>query len=380
LAREDTSGVYHAQDEGDERVNDIRQEDAMKWKITTTVAAASLAIWYGVGTRPTTASAQAGTDMSQMTPAEHVAYMAAMGNPHAEHALMDMAVMGVQAAPQVAVPQNLALPADNMGAAARLAASPRRGQQVTIDVNGTQLITWVVGPAGGGRHPVIVVIHDVNGLGDWPRAVGDQLAAEGFVAVVPDLLSGHGPNGGGTASLPDQMAITNAILALTPEEIATKLNAARDYALKLPNANGKSGVIGFCFGGNQSFYFAVMQPALDVAVSYYGVPPTDVVTPGAPPSTPPPGGAAFVPSDRVANIKAPMLAFYGGPMQDMRVTGTLPQVEAKMKAFGKTFEPHVMEGASHGFLRNQGANNGANLTATQTAWPLTLAWLKKYTS
>jgi len=352
----------------------------MKGKITTAVAIGSLAIWYGMGTRQTAVSAQAVPDMSQMTPAEHVAYMAAMGNAHAEHALMDMATMGIQAAAAVPVPQNLMLPPDDMGAAARLAASPRRGQQVTVNVNGTQLILWVVAPQGGGRHPVVVVIHDVNAMGDWPRAVGDQLAAEGFIAVVPDLISGKGPNGGGTASFPDQMAIRNAILTLTPEDITAKLNAARDYGLKLQNANGKSGVIGFCFGGNQSFAFAVAQPALNVSVVYYGQPPTDVVVAGAAPGAPPPGGPAFVPSDRVSNIKAPVLAFYGGLMQDPRVTGTEPQTTAKMKALGKTFEPHIMDGATHGFLRNQGGGNGANLTATQTAWPLTISWLKKYTS
>ena len=376
----------------------------MRGKFTVIVAMASLAIWYGTSTRQGTVSAaqapmdMSNMDMSRMTASEHIAHMAAMGNIHAGHAMMDMAAPAIQAAPA-----NLNLPADEQGAAARLAASPRRGQYVAINPG---LNAWVVQPQGGGQHPVVIVIQEIFGLSDWIRGVADQLASEGFIAVAPDLLSGHGPNGGDTRTFADQMAMTQATLMLAPAEIMDKLNAARVYALKLPNASGKSGVVGFCFGGNQSFALAVNQPGVNASVVYYGTAPTDVQAParaggpgpggpggpGAAPAGPGAGGpgggrgqgggpqAPFVPSDRIAALTAPVLGLYGGLMQDARIGSTVPVTEAKMKELGKTYEPHLFDGAGHGFLRAQTGNDGANMKATQTAWPLTVAWLKKYTS
>ena len=68
------------------------------------------------------------------------------------------------------------------------------------------------------------------------------------------------------------------------------------------------------------------------------------------------------------------------PMQDPRIGNTVAPTEEKMKMLGKTYEPHIMDGAAHGFLRAQTGNDGANMKATEFAWPATIAWLKKYTS
>ena len=219
------------------------------------------------------------------------------------------------------------------------------------------------------------------------RGVADQLAADGFIAVAPDLLAGHGANGGDTASLANQQEITQATLTLPAAEIASKLAAARQYGLKLPSANGKSGSVGFCFGGNQSFAFAVTEAALNAAVVYYGTAPTDVAAAprgggagGGGAAAPPAGGggggrrggggapATFVPSDRLTNIKAPVIGMYGGA--DARVNASIPATEMKMKELGKIYEPHVFDGAAHGFLRAQSGNDGANMKATEQAWPL----------
>ena len=85
-----------------------------------------------------------------------------------------------------------------------------------------------------------------------------------------------------------------------------------------------------------------------------------------------------MPSDRLANIKAPVLGLYGAV--DPRIVSSIPATEMKMKELGKVYEPHIFEGAAHGFLRAQSGNDGANMKATQEAWPLTIAWIKKYTS
>jgi carboxymethylenebutenolidase len=290
-----------------------------------------------------------------MTAEEHLAHLSAAGDIHAGHALDEIkwAAMARQAAPAAT-----SLPADDMGAVERLAKSPRKGEFVTVTVGGTPMRTWVVQPAGAGRAPVVVVIQEIFGLSDWIRAVADQLAAEGFIAVAPDLLAGKGPNGGDSASL-GQQELMKVTLGVPAAEVISKLKAAREYGLKLPRANGKSATVGYCFGGGQSFAMAIEEPGLSAAVVYYGQPPA---------------------VDALTNVKAPVLGLYGGLKEDARIGATIAPTEAKMKELGKVYDPHVFEGAQHGFLRAQTGASGANMKATQQAWPLTVAWIKKYAS
>jgi len=315
---------------------------------------------------------QAAPAMS-MTTAEHLAHLKMLsdaGDIHAGHALDEFARGVAQAAPV-----NLKLPADDMGVVARLASSPRKGEYVNVMVDGKPMRTWVVHPAGNGKAPVVVVIMEIFGLSDWIRGVADQLAAEGFIAVAPDIVVGHGKDGGDTSSLSTQQEITSAVVSIPGAERTAKLRAAREWALKDPRSNGKSASVGFCFGGSESFSLAVAEPGLNAAVVYYGTAPTDAppAQRGAPPTP-------YQVSDKVANVKAPIIGFYGGLMQDPRVGNTVAPTEEKMKALGKTYDPHIFDGAAHGFLRAQTGNDGANMKATEQAWPMTIAWLKKYTS
>jgi carboxymethylenebutenolidase len=353
----------------------------MKARLTiaaATLGAATAAILAVMSHHPTTI-VEAATSSEHaghaMTAAEHLAHLAAAGNIHAAHAIEEMKWSAMQAAPATS-----ALPADDMGAVARLAASPRKGEYVKIDVNGTPVNTWVVRPSGNGRAAVVVVIQEVFGLSDWIRGVADQLAAEGFIAVAPDLLSGKGPNGGDSASFGGQQELVKATLSLQAPEIIARIKGAREWALKQPRTNGKSGVVGFCFGGNQSFAVAVAEPSLNAAVVYYGTAPTDAPAAGGGRGAGGGGAAAFVPSASLATVKAPVLGLYGGMMQDARIGNTIAATEMKMKELGKVYEPHVFDGAAHGFLRAQSGNDGANLRAAQQAWPLTVGWLRKYTS
>jgi carboxymethylenebutenolidase len=288
--------------------------------------------------------------------------MFAQDRNHADHAAhaIDQA-----AAP---APNNAKLPADEEGAKARLSASPRHSEWVKVDAaGGTPVNTFVVYPERRDKAPVVIVIQEIFGLSDWIRGVADQLAAEGFIAVAPDLLSGHGPNGGGTEAYPTRDDVTKAVMSLPQPEMTARLDAVRAYGLKLPAANGKSATVGFCFGGSQSFAYAVSQPGLNAAVVYYGTAPNQ------------PGGAqgSFTPAATIAQIKAPVLGLYGGA--DARIGATIPATEAKMKELGKSYEPHTFDGAGHGFLRAQTAQNGANMKASEQAWPMTVAFLRKHT-
>lgn len=306
-----------------------------------------------------------------LTATEEVARLAAAGDVHAGHALEELSWGPLQAAPD-----NPRLPADSEGAKQRLANSPRKGEFVKITVNGKPMTTWVVHPQGAGKAPVVVVIQEVFGLSDWIRGVADQAAAEGFIAIAPDLLTGRGPNGGDTPSFASDMERTVATRAIPQDEVTAMLKAAHAYGLKLPAANGKSASVGFCFGGGQSFRLAMDVPTLNAAVVYYGQSPTDVAPLQPPPVPPPP----FAPSERLANINAAVLGLYGGIAQDVNVDRTIPATLEKMRVLKKVYEPHILDGAAHGFLRAQTGNNGANMTATEQAWPMTVAWIKKYTA
>ena len=262
-------------------------------------------------------------------------------------------------APAAAAPaaRDASLPASEQQAKAALETSPRHGEYVDVKLpgGGTPIRTWVVYPERKEKAGVVIVIHEIFGLSDWIRAVADQLAKEGFIAVAPDLISGLGPNGGGTESVASRDDVVKLVRGLTPEEATKRLDAVHDWAVKLPAANGKSATIGYCWGGARSFAYAATQPALDAAVVYYGT------SPEAP---------------DLAKVKAPVLGLYGS--DDARVNATVGPAEAEMKKLGKTYETHIYEGAGHGFLRNQEDREGANLKATQQAWPRTAAFLREH--
>jgi len=252
--------------------------------------------------------------------------------------------------------RNSDLPPSEAQAKEALEASPRHGEYVDVKLpNGKSVRAWVVYPERKDKAGVVILIHEIYGLSPWLRGVADQLARDGFIAVAPDLITGLGPGGGGTESVASRDEVVQLVRGLTPEEATLRLNAVRDFALKIPAANGKTATVGFCWGGARSFAFAASQPALNAAVVYYGTSPE---------------------AADLAKIKAPVLGLYGA--DDARVTATIPPAEAEMKKLGKTFEPHLYEKAGHGFLRAQDDRDGANLKATQQAWPRMLAFLREH--
>ena len=203
-------------------------------------------------------------------------------------------------------------PGDNKNAVAldQLKSSPRKSEWVDIKgSNGTPIKSFVVYPARRDKAPVVIVIQEIFGLTDWIRGVTDQLAKEGFIAIAPDFMSGMGPNKGGSAELGEQGA-TREIGKVTDDDKVRILNDVRTYALAIPSANGKLGTVGFCWGGGTSFLYAIKQPALNAAVSYYGPMPSDP--------------AAF------ATVKAPVLGLYGG--NDNRVNANIETTRSGMTA------------------------------------------------
>ena len=224
--------------------------------------------------------------------------------------------------------------------------SPRHREWVTVKHDGRSVQTFVVYPESKDKSPVVVIIHEIFGLSDWAQDLADQVAAAGYIAVAPDLLSGMAPNGGRTSDMA-QDKVTEAVSHLNPDQVTADLNSVADYAKKLPAANGKLFVAGFCWGGGQSFRFATNRADLTAAFVFYGGPPD---------------------KDAMSRIKAPVYGFYAG--NDARIGATLPDTTAQMKAASKTFEPVVYDNAGHGFMRAGEAPDAsdANKKARQDAW------------
>jgi carboxymethylenebutenolidase len=246
------------------------------------------------------------------------------------------------------------LPADAEHAMERLNSSPRHGEWATVSKSGTDSIrAWVVYPERKTKAPVVIVIHEIYGLSTWVRAVADQLAADGFIAIAPDLLTMK-PRAAGSDTLTQQEA-SAAIRTLDPAWVQQQIDAAAKYGIALPAAQPRYGIVGYCWGGGISFAHATYSPSLGASVVYYGTSPSP---------------------ERLSSVKAPVLGLYGG--NDARVNATIPPADSAMRVLGKTYVQHIYDGAGHGFLRQQSGANGANMTATQQAWPATIAWFKRY--
>lgn len=252
--------------------------------------------------------------------------------------------------------QPASLPPSEANAKAALEKSPRHGEWADVKVGDRTIRCWVTYPEVKDKAGVVIVVHEIFGLTDWVKSVGDQLAADGFIAIAPDLLSGKGPNGGNTDAFPDRGAVTAAVRGLPNDEVNAALDAVREYGVKLPAANGKSATVGYCWGGAVSFTYAAHQPDLNAAVVYYGTNPADEAT--------------------IAKIKAPLLGLYGG--DDARVNTTVGPAKDAMAKANKPYTTHTYEGAGHGFLRQQEGRNGANLKAATEAWKQTVEFLKQH--
>ena len=242
-------------------------------------------------------------------------------------------------------------------AKARLEKSPRHLEWVTIKHGNREVKCWVAYPESKEKATAVVIIHEIFGLSDWMRGVADQLAEAGYIAIAPDLLSGAGPNGGGTESLGGADGARGKIGSLPPDQITADLNAAVDYVKKRPACNGKVAVGGFCWGGTQTFRFVTNNKEVKAGFAFYG--------------------SGTDKPEEIARIEVPVYGFYGG--NDARVNATIPKSTELMKAAGKTYEPVVYDGAGHGFMRagEDPAGSAENKKARESGWKRWKDLLKK---
>lgn len=230
----------------------------------------------------------------------------------------------------------------------RLEKSPRHLEWVKVKNGDREVNCFLAFPEVKEKAPAVVVIHEIFGLTDWVRGVADQLAEAGYIAIAPDLLSGMAPGGGGTPEIGSGDAVRKVIQALPPDQITADLKAVVAHVSKLPAANGKVAVGGFCWGGSQTFRFVTNDDTIKAGFVFYGSGPDD--------------------EEAIKRIRVPVYGFYGS--NDARVNATIPQSTELMKKHGKTYEPVIYEGAGHGFMRSGEAPDASeeNKKARAEAW------------
>lgn len=267
---------------------------------------------------------------------------------------------------------NTALPPSNIHAAARIAASPRHAEWVKVawePGSKDSLMAWIVYPStSNAKTPVVVVVHEIFGLSTWVRGVADQVAAEGFIAIAPDLES-RVRGGPSTQELSGDSA-RKLIAGVNAEERNRGIAAVAKYAMSQPSAAPRYAVIGYCWGGGTVWTHAVNGgvPGFAGGVAYYGLPYMN--------------GAVPI-GDSLTKIKTPVMLLNGS--KDARIASAMPAVDSAMKALGKNYVGKNYEGAVHGFLRAQDdpkptrdeVEEQANLAATKDGWPRTVEFLKK---
>jgi len=218
----------------------------------------------------------------------------------------------------------------SVAAAVRLTAYP--SSRLSTDVHaefiryasGRDSITaYIAYPERRDAAPAVIVIHEIFGMSDFIKQTTERLAQQGFVALAPDLLTRRG----GTPAKTDSAVAL--IRLLNADTITQDLNGAATYLKSLKAVRGdRIGVIGFCWGGSQSFRYATNNPALRAFVVCYGAAPDTAA---------------------MRRIQAPGLGIYAE--NDARITANVPDAAAALKAAGRDYRYTVYAGVGHGFLR-----------------------------
>ena len=223
--------------------------------------------------------------------------------------------------------------------AENLKQSPRRNEMVKAGARQA----FVVYPTTKDKVPVVVMMPEDQGLNNWSKEMADTVAAMGAIVVVPDWLSGRGPNGGGRESFPDVKSALMANYDVTQEMTTGDQNAWADWAEKLPQFNGKLASLGFGWGAGRAFWFATQRKDLSAAFIFYDWAP---------------------PESALTGLTASVYGFYAET--DTRVEKTIEPTKAIMARLGMKYEAVDYPAAEHMFVRlaeMAADNNPANLYA-----------------
>lgn len=230
----------------------------------------------------------------------------------------------------------------------QLSDSPRHHEWVTLSHGDREFQAFVVYPESKEKTKSVIVIHENRGLNDWARLFADKLAAEGYLVIAPDHISNTVPGKKRTSDFENPDAARDAIYDLEPSQVTADLDAAYNYIRNDASSTGEIAVVGFCWGGSQTFRYATDNQEISSAHVFYGTAPDD--------------------AEALAKIEAPVYGYYGG--DDARVNATIDQTKEYMRAANNTYEPVIYEGAGHAFMRSGHQPDGgeANKKAHDAAW------------
>lgn len=217
-----------------------------------------------------------------------------------------------------------------------------------VPEEGRSVKSFVVYPERSDNAPVVITIHENRGLTDWVRSFADQLAAEGYLVIAPDLLSDFSANFDETADFANQDDARTALYALNQEQITLDLLAVQEYASALGGGDGTVSMAGFCWGGAQTFRFATNTTGLTGAYVFYGSSPSE--------------------ASEYARISVPVYGFYAE--NDQRINSQLPATMDFANAAGLIFEMEMYPGSGHAFMRlgEESGASEANVAARDAAW------------
>jgi carboxymethylenebutenolidase len=199
--------------------------------------------------------------------------------------------------------------------------------------------------AGASRLPAVLVIHENRGLNPHIEDIARRLALDGFMAFAPDALT---PLGGYPG---DEDKAREAFAKLDQAHALNDFLAAANWLRSRPDATGKLGAVGFCYGGGMVHQLAIRLPDLNAGVPFYG-------------NTPAPAEAA--------KVKAPLLVQRAEV--DERINAAWPAYEAALRSAGVRFTAYQYPGTQHGF--NNDTTPRYDASAAQLAWSRTVAFLK----
>ena len=230
----------------------------------------------------------------------------------------------------------------------QLENSPRHQEWIKVKSGTRNIHCFVAYPEKAKNRLAVIIIHENRGLTDWVRSFADQIAAEGYIAIAPDLLSDFSADMSRTSSFSSSDDARNALYQLNPDQITSDLNAVQQYAANMPSSNGKTVVAGFCWGGSQTFRFATNNGEIEAALVFYGSAPAE--------------------SSDLAKIEAPVFGFYGE--NDQRINAGIPDTEKWMKKAGKKYDYVIYPGAGHAYMRQGDDPDGSaeNRAARNRSW------------
>jgi carboxymethylenebutenolidase len=219
-------------------------------------------------------------------------------------------------------------------------------EYINYPAEGGEMRAYQARPKGAGKLAGVIIIHENRGLNPHTEDIARRVALEEYMAIAPDALTAFG----GTPSNPDEAR--PLFQKLDRDANTRNFVAAVAYLKTHPQATGKVGCMGFCWGGGVTNQVAVHSPDLAAAVPFYGVQPA---------------------SEDVPKVKAAMLIHYAG--DDERINAGIPAFEEALKKAGIEYTIHMYEGAGHAFMNDTGTRY--NKEAAELAWKRTTDFLKK---